>query len=91
VQRRPRHHAQRPQVRYFSPAGPPVVTAPTATAPGKIVVHRRAGPHLVRPAAPGADPGVAFDLRFRDFLAFACASMITAAGIVLEVAAFTLQ
>ena|SRR6266568_4351220 len=80
-----------PQVRYFSPAGPPVVTRAYGYRTRQIVVTGAQVRIWYDPLRPERILVSHFDLRLRDFVAFACAALITAGGIVLEVAAFTLR
>jgi hypothetical protein len=80
-----------PQVRYFSPDGPPVVTQAYGYRTRQVVVTGAQVRIWYDPLRPKRILVSRFDLRLRDFLAFACASLITTGGILLEVAAFTLR
>ena len=79
-----------PQVRYFSPLGPPVVTHAHGYRNRQFVVTGAQVRLWYDPLRPERILVSRFDLRFRDLVAFAGATLVTSAGIALEVFAFTL-
>jgi hypothetical protein len=80
-----------PQVRYFSPAGPPVVTRAYGYRARQLFVTGAEVRIWYDPLRPERILVSRFDLRFRDFVAFAGACAVAGSGIGLEVAAFTLR
>ena len=80
-----------PQVRYFSPAGPPVVTQAYGYRTRQLFVTGAEVRLWYDPLRPERILVSRFDLRPRDFVAFAAACGVCAGGIILEVAAFTLR
>ena len=80
-----------PQVRYFSPQGPPVVTQAFGYRSRQMVVTGAEVRLWYDPLRPERILVSRFDLRVRDFVAFTGAVLVTAVGIALEVVAFTIQ
>jgi hypothetical protein len=80
-----------PQVRYFSPDGPPVVTHAYGYRNRQLVVTGAQVRIWYDPLRPERILVSRFDLRLRDLVAFTGASLVTAAGIALEIVAFTIR
>jgi hypothetical protein len=80
-----------PQVRYFSPDGPPVVTHAYGYRNRQLVVTGAQVRLWYDPLRPERILVSRFDLRIRDFVACTGAVLVTAAGIALEIAAFTIK
>jgi hypothetical protein len=79
-----------PQVRYFSPTGPPVLTKAYGYRNRQLIVTGAEVRIWYDPLCPERILVKRFDLRPRDVVSFVFAVLTTTAGVLLEVAAFTL-
>ena len=80
-----------PRVRYFSPSGgPPVVARAYGYRPRQTVATGAQVRLWYDPLRPERILVSRFDLRFRDFAAFAAACLVTAIGVGMEVAAYSI-
>jgi len=80
-----------PQVRYFSPDGPPVVTRAFGYRTRQFIVTGAQVRIWYDPLRPERILVSRFDLRVRDFVAFAGALLVTGIGVALEIVAFTMR
>ena len=77
-----------PQVRYFSPSGPAVVTQAIGYRNRQLVVTGAQVRIWYDPLRPERILVHRFDIRLRDFMALTCASLVTGIGVALEIAAY---